>query len=212
MRSILLAAVLAASLVTHVQIADACGAVEWEPTAHLIATPMIAPEKAVSFALLYDQLDAKRAKRLTFTRLDRMSFDSTKTAPGHRLHDAVQLTLLGPSGTKLVTIRDTTWVDLAFDHEEAREAVQLPAGEFIIALDGHYKDAAWQSFEVIHGDTVTVFHGTNVQAIVQGGASSFTINGTSMDGYPLGIVTVNGVRYVAARSATSRNEAFLAKF
>lgn len=215
MRSILLAAVLAASsLVTHVQTAHACGGryeYEWKPIVHAVATPAVSPEKTRSFALLYDRLDAKRAKGVTFTQIDRMSFDTAKTAPGRRMKEPAVLTLLGPSGTKTVELRTTTWLDLAFDREEAREAVALPAGEWMIALDGTYKDAQWESFDVVHGDTVTVFNGTNVQAVLNHGSKSFTINGITLEGYPLGMVTVRNTRFVAVRSATLTNDAFLVR-
>lgn len=210
MRSILLAAVLAASiLVTHVQTADACGGgYQWQPTAHLVVTPVV--KNAQSFALLSERLDATRAKGIKLARLDTSSFDTTATAFGRKLFEAQRLTLLGPAGTKLVQAKTTTWVDLAFDHEEAREAVIVPDGEFVIALDGHFKDATWESFDVIHGDTVTSFNGTYVQALVRHGDKTFSINGTVLEGYPLGIATVNGKRYVAVRGAESRNDVWLA--
>jgi hypothetical protein len=213
MRSILLAAVLAASsLVTHVQTADACGgSYEWQPVVHTVATPAVSEAKQQSFALLYDRLDAKRAKTVKLTQIDRMSFDTAKTAPGRRLDDPARLTLLGPSGTKTVEIFTTTWVDLAFDHEEARESVALPKGEWMIALDGIYKDARWESFNVIHGDSVTTFNGTYVQAVLNHGQTSFTINGTTLEGYPLGMVTVKNTRFVAVRSATAVNDTFLVR-
>ncbi len=213
MRSILLAAVLAAStLVTHVQTADACGGggYQWQPTAHLVVRPVV--KNAQSFALLTTRLDAKRAKGMKLARLDTTSFDTTATAFGRKLPDAQQLTLLGPAGTKLVQSKTTTWIDLAFDHEEAREAVVVPDGEFVIALDGHFKDATWTSFDVIHGDTVTSFNAPYVQALVQHREKTFSINGSVLDGYPLGIVAVNGARYVAVRSAESRNDVWLAAF
>jgi len=213
MRSILLAAVLAASsLVTHVQTADACGgSYEFQPTAHLVATPAVAAELTKSFAILWDHLDAKRAKSVKLTQIDTMSFDTAKTAPGRRLSDPTRLTLLGPSGTKIVEIGSTVWVDLAFDHEEAREAVVVPKGDFVIALDGHFKDATWESLAIINGSTMTAFSAPGVQISLGHGTQTFMLGQTAIDGYPLGIVKVKGARYLAVRSANWSNDVWLAK-
>lgn len=215
MRSILLVAVLAAStLISTVRVADACGGgyqYEWQPTAHAIATPQVSPELGSSFALLPDRLDTKTAK-VKLARLDTGSFDSSSTAFNRVLPDARRLTLLGPSGTKLFDAQSTVWLDLAFDHEGAREAIELPKGDFVVALVGHHKNATWTAFRMIHGSTVTSFRADNVHfTIAHGGNRSFAVNGVTMTGYPLGIVNVNGGRYVAVTVGDERTDVSLVK-
>lgn len=214
MRSILLAVALAATtLVTSVRVADACGgSYEWKPTApavHTVVTPAISEAKMQRFALLTDRRDAKRARMMKWTQLDRMSFDTTKTSPGRRLSDPTRLTLLGPSGTKLVSLASTVWVDRPFDHTDAREAVALPKGDFVVALDGHFKDATWTGFDVVYGDTVTSFNAEYFQVVLQAGSRTFALNGRSIEGYPLGLVSVNNVRYLAVRSTDGNNTTWL---
>jgi hypothetical protein len=215
MRSILLAAVLAtATLLTSVRVADACGGYgSWQPplppTARTIARPQIAPEKEQTFAILSDRLDDKRAKKVKFTVLDRRSFDTTKTAPRGRTLEPTRLTLLGPSGTKTVEIFDTLWVELAFEQGEPREAVSLPKGDFVIALDGHHKGASWISFDVIHGSTVTTYRADGVQIMQHHGVPGFTMNATSIDGQPLGIVKLRNARYLAVQSNAARTDTWL---
>lgn len=213
MRSILLAAVLAAStLVTSVRIADACGgSYRWEPTAHAIVTPKVSPEFESSFALLWDRLDTKTAK-VKLARLDTTSFDTSSTAFNRSLNDPRRLTLVGPSGTKLFDARSTVWLDLAFDREGAREAIEVPKGDFVIALDGHYKDATWTAFQVIHGSTVTSFRAGKVAfTIPHGGNRSFAVNGITLTGSPLGVVNLNGARYIAVAVGDSRTDVSLVK-
>lgn len=207
MRSILLAAVLAtATLVTDVHTADACGgSYERQPIAHTIATPRVEPELRQSFVLLHGRLEAKRAATMTWTQIGRRTFDTTKTAPGRRLDAPHRLTLLGPSGTKTVEIRDTVWLDLAFDQEQAREAMALPKGDFVVALAGHSKDATWQSFEVIHGSTATSFRSKDLHITQPHGTTSFFVGSAFIGGHPIGVVTVKGARYVAVRSSVSHD-------
>lgn len=209
MRSILLATVLAAStLVTNARTADACGgSYEWQPTAHVVATPRV--KDARSFALLWERLDAKRAKTVKLARMDTMSFDTSATASGRRLDSAQRLTLLGPSGTKLIAATDTVWVDLAFDRDDAREAIALPKGEWVIALDGHVKDATWTSFDVMNGSTVTKLEAGDVKISISHGTHTFTAGGLTLEGSPLGLVTVRGARYLAVAVGDSRTDVAL---
>ncbi|MFN0247468.1 MAG: hypothetical protein ACKV2T_11330 [Kofleriaceae bacterium] len=210
MRSILLAAVLATTtFVTSVRVADACGGGygSWQPplTARTIVRPAVSPEKKQTFAILSDRLDAKRGKKVKFTELDRRSFDATKTAPKGRTAQPTRLTLLGPTGAKTVEIADTLWVDLAFDQDAPREAVALPDGDFFVALDGHHADATWVSFDVIHGSTVTTHRGDGLQIMQHHGGSTFEVNQLSLEGRPVGIVKVRGLRYIAVQGNAARN-------
>ena len=216
MRSILLATILSAStLVTNVRTADACGGggygYEWQTTAHAIATPS-GNQRGGSFALMWDRLDPKSGATVKLARLDTKSYDQSTSAFNRRLPDATRLTLLGPSGTKLFEASSTVWLDLAFDKEGAREAVELPKGQFVVALAGHYKDATWTDFQVIHGSTITSFTADKLHfTIHHGGDRSFALNGSRMKGYPLGIVTVRNARYVAIAIGDSYTDVQLVK-
>jgi hypothetical protein len=216
MRSILLATILAAStLVTNVRTADACGgggSYEWHPTAHAIATPSGNPERGASFALMWERLDQKSGATVKLARLDTMSFDHSTSAFNRSLPDATRLTLLGPSGTKLFEASSTVWLDLAYDKEGAREAVELPKGQFVVALAGHFKDATWTDLQVIHGSTITSFRADKLHfTIHHGGDRSFVLNGLRMKGYPLGIVTVRKARYLAVAIGDSHTDMQLVK-
>lgn len=209
MRSILLAAALACStLVATVRTAEACGPYSWRPTAFAVTTPGVKNTK--SFALMWDRLDEKRAANVTLARLDTMSFDSSSTAFNRRLPDGQKLTLLGPSGTKLFDAKSTVWLDLAFDRDDhAREAVVLPKGDFRIALHGHFKDATWTSFQEMHGSTVTHFRAGDVSISLPHGSDSFVFNAMTIEGYPLGIVSVTGQRFLAVSVGPSRTDVML---
>lgn len=211
MRSILLAVVLACTtLVTTVRPADACGgSYEWRPpSAFAVASAGL--KNRMSFALLWERLDAERAANVTLARVENRSFDSSTTAFSRRLPEAKRVTLLGPSGTKLFEAESTVWLDLAFDHEDnAREAIVLPKGDFVIALDGHFKDATWTSLRETHGSTVTHFRAKDVSISLPHGSSSLTIGSATLEGYPLGVVTVRGTRYLAVGVGPSRTDVML---
>ena len=214
MRSLLLAAALATSvLVTDVPTADACGGgyFQLEPAAHAVVTPAVRSDRTTSYALLSQRLDEAAAAKVTLERLDPMSFDNASTAANRKLSTARTLTLLGPSGTKLFDARSTVWLDLAFDLDAAREAIALPKGRFVVALEGKYKDATWTSLATIQGSTVTSFSAGDIQITLPHGSSSFEVGSARLNGYPLGIAVVSGVRYLAVAVGDHRTDVSLVR-
>ncbi len=120
------------------------------------------------------------------------------------LTETRELTLLGPAGTEVFTARPS----VALDGE--RPAVRLPKGNYVIALEGHYQDATWTPFRVTHGSTVTSFLADNVHVTTaHGGPRSFLMDGVSVSGTPLGIVTVRKKRYIAVATGDSRSDVVL---
>lgn len=180
------ALVLAASPLTT-QIAEACGGYgsfqPAPPRAMLVSSHFHSGTPTAdggwsaqrrSFALLEKRAENRDSWRWAFVAP--RTYDSTRIRSLGAM-PARTLTLVGPSGTRVVTVKHH--VELAgagFRHKDVHEATELRLAsddKFEIALDGNLPDATWHE---LGDDTASL--------------------GT-YPGHVLGVVDVGGARYVA---------------
>lgn len=192
MRSLLLAALASSLLVSQIRTADACGG----GGSYFVGPLLRAHVVNHSFAVLDERLPPEGAATMKWTRVEPLSYDHTKTAPGAKLSAPLAFTAIGPSGIKVFESKQTTWINLAFDRDDsAHLAVKLPAGDYPIVLEGRWPNAKWESLQVVNGDTVTAYSGKNVQFVV-GMDGKFELGGSTVEGTPLGILTAGQGRYL----------------
>jgi hypothetical protein len=148
MRTLLLAA-LSLSALTPSRDADACGGYVREPRILQLAAHVVASDGKGSelrtFALFGT---ATPPANIKWRRLDPMSFDTTSVAHATPLANAVTLTLLGPSGTRVVS--STKHVFLSRSSGLRKTASALDIGDvkdFTIALEGVHPTATWTAVE-----------------------------------------------------------------
>jgi hypothetical protein len=136
MRNGLLAlAALAATTLTTVPTADACGVPE--PQVLLLSSHMITKGPS-SFAIL----DERVPQGLLWTRLAPHSYDGTEIAAGSVFGPAVQLSLVGPRSAQRFNAKDRFFLRNTFTRRDEHAAMAVPAGDFRIAIVGEHDDKA----------------------------------------------------------------------
>lgn len=149
MRSLLLGALSLVAALTDTRDADACGGYRPGPevfqlTAHTVIDrdrPGRAPSTRV-FALL--PWDHAPADGLAWRRISPMSFDATEIASATPFANPVTLTLLGPSGARVVSTTKHVFLSRSWHFDRPVGAVEVTAqGDFQIALRGNLAGARW---------------------------------------------------------------------
>jgi len=164
--------------------------------------------------------------KVTWTRLAPMTFDYTRIADAPDSTHPTTVTLIGPSGTRVVKSKDRTFIADSFRSRREQTAMEIGVGanhEFSIAVLGEQPDAtwlgtsnvtatkqtlAWVRTQGVTTDSVYVakIKGTKLRVISaypEGSSSltSFILDGTttltaSSGGHPIGAVELGGKRYV----------------
>ncbi len=137
--------------------ADACGNYTPEPRVMRLSThflPHAMGAKTRSFVLVGPAATEGLVWRLLAPR----SYDATKIADADALAQPVPLTLLGPTGTRVV--KSSRQVVLArsweFDAPVSALEVPLPRGaRFVVAIEGAHADARWISLDAPDESTTT---------------------------------------------------------
>jgi hypothetical protein len=220
MRTLLLAAFSLSSL-TASQQAEACG----QPEPHVFRL-------ASYFIVSVDDANARRtfvlrpgekvpSEGLEWDQISPRSYDMTEIAAALDFFQPATFTLVGPSGTKVVTTSKHFFLARTFEFKNAVGALEVDAGEgFSIALSGKHANARWSELDNLasskanakwitaHGVTqpdsiyVSRVKGTDIETL-----SVFPKGGTKMitfvkqgdkdlghfEGSPLGSFTVDGI-------------------
>jgi hypothetical protein len=149
MRTHLIAA-LSLSAVTPSHDAEACGSYVPEPrvfqlTAHFEQAGLDDRSIRRTFAVLGD---VTPPATLTWRRLSRTTFDSTSIADSMPGTKPVTLTLVGASGTRVVSINKHVFLSHAWDRAKATRALDIgDANGFSIAIEGAHPNAAWSEID-----------------------------------------------------------------
>lgn len=155
MRNLLLAPVLASfALTSFTAPADACGPYVQEPKIFKLTTHHVESHTRLSqsgkqsasttFALI-GSIDAEQAKQLPWQRLAPHSYDYSAMAPASDLATPMTVTLIGPTGTTVVSSKRRAFLEHTFVESKPSTALELavPKGEFTFALAGRHEDAKW---------------------------------------------------------------------
>ncbi len=142
MRTLLVIPALA-SVLSSVRPADACGGYIREPQLMRISSHHTEGTTR-SFVLLGD-LDAATAKQAKWVRLAPSTYDYAALADATDLDAPMTFTLIGPSGTRVVSTRQRSLLSQTFVSYKPSIAMEIraPKGRFSIAMVGNHERAAW---------------------------------------------------------------------
>lgn len=151
MRNLTVSALLAALAVSTLaaQRADACGNYTPEPRVMRLSThflPAATGAKTRSFVLV----GPTAAEGLVWRLLAPRSYDATKIADAAALEQPVALTLLGPTGARVVKSSRQVVLAQSWEFDGAMSALEVPAqrgARFEIAIEGAHADARWISLD-----------------------------------------------------------------
>jgi hypothetical protein len=146
MRSLLLAAL---ALTASHSAADACGPII--PKVFLLSSHNVFDGKGDAaatrtFAMLHQPI--ANADKLRWTMLAPMSYDGTRIANAPKLAAPVTLTLVGDSGTQVVTATSQASIKDTWQVHTPTLALEVKAGresQFQIAVAGSHTDLAWHA-------------------------------------------------------------------
>ncbi|MBA3504042.1 MAG: hypothetical protein M4D80_41455 [Myxococcota bacterium] len=129
--------------------AEACGSYVPEPRVLRLSTHQLPSfDKNVAARSFAVFANAKAPAKLVWQQLVPMSYDLTQIANDMALANPVTLTLLGPSGTRVVSSKKHVFLARTFDFNEAANAIDIGnASGFSIALEGAHPDATWSTLE-----------------------------------------------------------------
>jgi len=233
MRSSLLASLaLTATLASAFapSIADACGGGyggERLPSVFAVDTHFSSRENGEAMGRRAFVLFASAAPtdKAVWTRLAPMTFDYTRIADAPDSTYPTTVTLIGPSGTRVVSSKDRTFIADSFRSRREQTAMEINVGaaqEFSIAVLGAQPDAkwlgtsdgtstkqtlAWVRKQGLTTDNVyvTKIEGTKLRVISaydkdSASLTSFIVEGTTSlgtsSGQPIGAIELGAKRYV----------------
>ncbi len=149
MRNLLLAPVLASLAIATVRPADACGPYVREPkvfrlSSHYVQT--LGQPATRTFALVDA---AANTEQLAWTRLAPNTYDYARMSRMSDLATPMAVTLIGPSGTRVITSKQRAVLDHTFETRKPMTALalDLPEGKWSFALEGRHEGAAWIGLE-----------------------------------------------------------------
>jgi hypothetical protein len=123
--------------------ADACGSYVPTPRVLQVATPFMRGEgqRPMTFVLTGEAPTGKPA----WTRIAPGTYDYTEVADAPDLARPMEVTLLGPSGTRLVSTARRSFIQHSFVTHKPSAALEIEVkrGEFTIALAGRHTGATW---------------------------------------------------------------------
>lgn len=191
-------------------------------------------ERRRTFALIPERAPEKG---LSWRQLSPMSYDMTSIADGMPFTHPVTLTLVGPSGTRVVASKKHVFLSHSWDFELDTGAVEVPDhGDFAIALSGSHAGAEWHALEHtpskkelvawVKAQGVKPFDANSIYASRVDGVETITLfpeNGTKMitfvrrgtenlgrfDGSPLGAYKLAGVTKLVIVDGASAQSVWL---
>ena len=148
MRPLLLVSLSLVAALTTARDAEACGGYIPEPQVLQVSSHRIlgrGEQHTRTFVVLpWDVVP----ERLTWDQLSPQSFDSTQFARARPLAKPMTLTLLGPSGTRVVTESRRVYLDRSWKFLGKVGAIEVDVkGRFRIALEGAHVKARWLALE-----------------------------------------------------------------
>ena len=141
MRTLLLALALAAStLVATTTTADACGGYMPDPTP---AALTVGTWKQRTYVVIAANVTAP--DQVTWRRLAPRTFDATMISDGPALDTSRTITLVGPSGTRVVSTTKTAYLRTGWNGPVRQVLVIEGLGPktYDVAFDGKRPDARW---------------------------------------------------------------------
>jgi hypothetical protein len=141
MRSMLLAPVLATFALSTIQPADACGPYGRSPRLLQISSHYV--DGATRTFVLTNEGVPERD--LAWVRLAPMTYDYASLADAPDPTRAIDFTLIGPSGTRVVSSREKVYLSHTFLARKPAVAMEISASKsrFSIAMAGKHADASW---------------------------------------------------------------------
>ncbi len=138
MRNALLALVVLTSV--RVESAEACGPYSFAPKLMRVTTHF-ADGGTRAFVIT----NQKVADDQPWVQLAPMTYDYASVVDVENPETAIDLTLVGPAGTKLVSSRERVYLSRTFVSRSPSVAFEIraPKGEFAIAMAGKHTDAEW---------------------------------------------------------------------
>ncbi len=195
----LLAPVLATLAIATLRPADACGPYGSEPKLMRL-TGHHGREASRSFVLL-DQ-PVPNADKLAWKQLAPGTYDPAAVVDTADLERPMDMTLIGPSGTRVVSSKERVFLSRTFVSNEPSVALEIsaPKGQFAIAMAGKHTDAAWIRLDREHQGSATDLSWVKAQGIDP--LSPEYIYVSKLEGTDLEIITVpqNGGRTTFVRS------------
>jgi hypothetical protein len=220
-----LAALLSTTALTTTRHADACGGYEAfraAPQVMVVSSVGVYPATASDtvheslrvFAITNANLQLPPDQ--AWERISLNSYDSTEMISLDKLARPRTITLVGPSGARVVrSDRRVALHQALFVAGSTFDAIEVPAGtkdDVEIALAGLHRDAVWHAMRPTYSRTSDIA-GTDVKAtssqvdgkqMVELHASSGSYG--TFEGYAVGAVDVGGARYVVI--SPTRGSAF----
>jgi hypothetical protein len=171
MRTLLIAALAISTFSSPA--AEACGDYRFRPRVFLLSSHGVKTTtgwQTRTFAVLGNDAPADAKWRALAPR----TYDHSRIANAPALEHDVQLTLVGPGGTRIVTSRSRWFLDSAWRFGKPSIVVEVSTGDkqLTIALAGRHADAVW----IAHDDLAT----TRI---------------ARLDGHVLGGISVQGERF-----------------
>jgi len=106
---------------------------------------------------LFVLLNESAPEGLEWTRLAPMSYDGTEIADAFQFTSPVTMTLVGPSGTRVVSSTKHVFLSKSWDFDKASGALEVDAGDkesFSIALSGSHAKAEWKELRTTPSERV----------------------------------------------------------
>jgi len=184
MRNLLIVPMLA-SLALAAEPADACGPYVSKPRLMQLTTHFT-DGGLRSFAITNEPAPAN----LAWTRLAPSTYDYASIAEASDPERALDLTLVGPDGTQLVSSRRRVFLSQTFTKSTPSVAMEItvPRGQFAIALAGKHADATWNAGRQVRVGNRYDVAWVNTQGIEPMMAS--LVSASKIDGTDLEAITV----------------------
>lgn len=130
--------------------ADACGPYGFTPRLMRVSTHF-ADGGTRAFVITNEKI----ADNQPWVRLAPMTYDYASVVDVANPENPLDVTLVGPAGTKIVSSRERVYLSRTFVSHAPAVAFEIraPRGEFAIAMAGKHSDATWIKFVDDHDGT-----------------------------------------------------------
>jgi hypothetical protein len=143
--------------------------------------------------------DAPKIDDAHWQQLAPLTYDSTKIAELSALPKPREITLVGASGTRVVTSDHQVALSGGWQlgANAAHTALEVPASGYAIAIDGKVPGAKWHALQYTYSNIVKVADLTLELKLADGGYSVLSEGHvlTSGQGNFLGVLDADGIRY-----------------
>jgi len=206
MRTLLIAA-FSLSALTPSRDADACGSYTPEPQVLRLSTHFVPGgdgDRRRTFALLGSTTPPPK---LAWKLLAPMSYDATQIANDMMLANPITLTLVGPSGTRVVSSSKHVFLSRSWNFDATASALEVDGGVgFAIAIEGKHDRAKWIELEDVTPAKAKLRTWVTALGVTPYDADSIYVN--RVKGTDLEIVSVypsNGTKMITFLKQGDRN-------